>query len=159
MGQRGPVPKRSELRRRRNKPDEPITSAPASDGFEVPEPPEEWHYIAKRFYLAALESGESYFWEPSDVMQLFLTCESISRDLKDQFVGINERTGEELWRKVPLKGANLAAYLKSFTSLGISEGDRRRMGIELTRESMADPDEEAADDIVIRAAERFGSAS
>jgi hypothetical protein len=36
---------------------------------------------------------------------------------------------------LPMKGASMAAYLKGFAALGMTEGDRRRMGIEIHRDS------------------------
>lgn len=141
---RGPVPKRSDQRRRRNADDLPISHAPAASRVPVPAADRGWHPIAKRWYRSLRGSGQSAFYEPSDWAVAFLVAESMSRDLGEQFLGINEKTGEVEYGVIPLKGASLAAYLKAFASLMVTEGDRRRMRLELERGTgEVDPDEAA----------------
>lgn len=146
MGSRGPVPKRSEERRRQNKPATPsgeVTQAPAAEGVTAPEPNGEWHEVAHRWYLSLSASGQSRFYEPSDWATAYLIAESISRDLMPQVVGITER-GDAVFESIPLKGASLSAYLKAFGNLLATEGDRRRASIELQRGQVVDPDEDAS---------------
>jgi hypothetical protein len=133
MGARGPVPKRSSQRRRHNKPATPVTKAAAAKKPPIPRADPNWHPAAKRFYRALAKSGQAKFYEPSDWQLAWLIAESLSRDLNPQFVGIPERTGEPVYAVVPLKGASLAAYLKAMSALLATEGDRRRMGLELER--------------------------
>lgn len=153
---RGPVPKRSDQRRRRNKPGTDIDRAPGAGDFEIPEVDPEWHAIARRWYESLIDSGQSVYYEPSDWATAYLIAESISRDLDPQFVGINEVTGEVITRAIPLKGASLAAYLKAMTALVVTEGDRRRAGVELQRAGAnVDEDEEAADATVVDLHSRF----
>lgn len=133
MGERGPIPKRSEERRRQNKPEKPIDTVPTTGRVRAPAADKEWHPIAKRLYASLKKSGQSKFFEPSDWATAHLICESLSRDLRPQVVGIAEKTGEAVEATIPLKGASLAAYLKAFAALGMTEGDRRRMGIEVKR--------------------------
>jgi hypothetical protein len=133
MADHGPIPKRSEERRRRNKPETPQDKVEVTGKVPIPRADSKWHPIAKRLYRSLQDSGQAKFYEPSDWAAAQLICESLSRDLSEQFVGIAEKTGEAMYATIPLKGASLAAYLKAFAALGVSEGDRRRIGIEVTR--------------------------
>jgi hypothetical protein len=98
-----------------------------------PAPAKGWHPIAKRWFNSLADSGQSEFYEPSDWAMAYVVAESISRDLKPQVVAVPEKTGEPVFETVPMKGASLSAYLKAMTALMVSEGDRRRAGLELTR--------------------------
>lgn len=131
-GAGGPVPKRSDQRRRRNKANEP-TKAPAGAKVEPPEAPEHWHETARAWYESLALSGQSVFYEPADWATAFVIAESMSRDLKPQVVGIKEESGDPVFAIVPLKGASLSAYLKAMSLLLVTEGDRRRAGLELQR--------------------------
>lgn len=141
-GTRGPVPKRSDMRRRRNKPDIPITTLAAGTNAEAPEPDAEWHPIAVRWYRSLAESGQRVFYEPSDWATAYLIAESISRDLHPQFVGHTD-SGHVIEREIPMKGASLAAYLKAMNALLVTEGDRRRARMELERGEVDTSAEEA----------------
>lgn len=160
-GERGPLPKRTEERRRRNKPDRPVDrvavggdiddlfgdeiadpavenriAAPLAGGpVPIPEANPEWHEVAVRIYESLPVSGQSIFFEPSDWASAYLICESISRDLSPQKVNVASHGEPPEYEEIvqPMKGANLAAYLKGLSGLGMTEGDRRRMSIELTR--------------------------
>jgi hypothetical protein len=156
-GSRGPLPKRSEERRRRNLPDRPVDRVAIGGdvddlfGDDLPDerteqrhefagagpvamPPadEHWHPIAKMIYESLPQSGQSMFFEPSDWAAAYLVCESISRDLEEQVVGTTE-SGQVIKDFIPMKGASLAAYTKILGELGMTEGARRRLSIELTR--------------------------
>jgi hypothetical protein len=135
VGARGPVPKRSTQRRRMNKPKTPVTKAKGATRIPIPRADPKWHPAARRFYAALNESGQAAFYEPSDWQLAWLTAESISRDLKPQVIGVNEQTGKPVFAVVPLKGASLQAYLKAFSALLLTEGDRRRAGLELERQA------------------------
>lgn len=146
-GTRGPVPKRSDQRRRTNAPEVPIDSAPASIAVVVPAPSEDWHPVARQLYEALRDSGQAHFYEPSDWATAYLIAESISLDLKPQFVGFAQTgrdTTEAEFAVIPLKGASLSAYLKALSSLLATEGDRRRARLELVRAANVDEDEAAA---------------
>lgn len=132
MGTRGPVPKRSDQRRRTNEPTNPITRGQAASKVSVPRSDAKWHPVAKKWYESLAKSGQAAFYEPSDWATAFLIAESMSRDLNPQFVGITER-GDLAYESIPLKGASLGAYLKAMASLMVTEGDRRRLQVELER--------------------------
>lgn len=146
MGSRGPVPKRSDQRRRTNKSatvSGKVTKAPAADRVCAPTPDEEWHPVARRWFDSLSASGQSRFYEPSDWATAYLIAESISRDLNPQVVGVTER-GDAVFESIPLKGASLSAYLKAFGNLLTTEGDRRRASVELQRGELSDADEDAS---------------
>lgn len=139
MGERGPAPKRSEERIRRA---EPETGAPtridATDLAEVQAPAADpdWHPVATQLYESLSESAQSFYYEPSDWAYAYTVCESLSLDLMPQFVGF-ESLGEDITRakmvRIPLKGGSLTAYTKAMSLLGVTETDRRRMGVEIVR--------------------------
>lgn len=167
----GPVPKKDAERRRRNKSPESggsLSAIPAQvvnvdellvGEVEVPEPDEDWHPIATQLYEAQMRSGQVIWMEPSDWAMLYLVCESISRDLNPQVVGITEE-GDVVKDTIPLKGASLSSYLKSFEALMMAEGGRRRLRVELERQKRLDAAAEGGGvvvDIVQRRADAFGA--
>lgn len=120
-----------------------------------------WHPVAKHWYDSLPLSGQSIYYQPSDWAVAYMLAESISRDFKPQFVGVNEESGEPIYEAIPLKGASLAAYLKGFTALLATEGDRRRMQIELERESLKGQgkDDVTEDGVVLDRAAMFKKGS
>jgi hypothetical protein len=112
----GPVPNRSDQRRRRNQ-DVPIDHAPAAAPFEREPASPEWHRVAQRWYDALAESGQAKFYEPSDWATAFYVAEAMSRNLE------GGRFSAQLF----------AAVMAASTSLLATEGDRRRLRLELER--------------------------
>jgi hypothetical protein len=141
MGSRGPIPKPSVTRRRRNTPVVPTKTAARGAkkvaSVVVPKPDRKWHPVARLWYRSLAQSGQTEFYQSSDWTLAFLIAESISRDLCPQVVGVTEN-GEVIRAEVPLKSANLAAYNHAFTDLLVTEGARRRASVELRRLSEAD---------------------
>ncbi|WP_443043724.1 phage terminase small subunit [Streptomyces sp. GS7] len=63
----GPVPKRSDQRRRRNEPDGPaLVKAEAGKAPTVPRADGSWHPIAKQWFQSLKDSGQAQFYEQSD---------------------------------------------------------------------------------------------
>lgn len=126
MGTRGPIPERSEARRRRNKNDDvglvKAPSAPPVELPELPDPSELWHPIAKDWYLSLRESGQAAFYQPSDWAMARYAAELMSRGLLDDR---------------PPNGQYVAALNSVMASLLTTEGDRRRVRIELERRPSA----------------------
>lgn len=122
MGTRGPIPERSEARRRRNKDDGPkLTQAPSgppADLPDLPEPDPLWHSIARDWYLSLQESGQAAFYQPSDWAMARYAAELMSRGLS------SER---------PPNGQYVSALDSVMARLLTTEGDRRRARIELER--------------------------
>lgn len=140
MGTRGPVPNRSEERRRRNKPEIETVKVDLSqinDEVEIPEAPEHWHPTATQWYESLAKSGQAKFYEPSDWSTAFVLAEALSRELQPQPVvvpGANGEPGFVEMHKLPIKGASISALLKGFSALMVTEGDRRRLQVELERD-------------------------
>ena len=136
-GAGGPPPKRQAQRRRVNKPDVPVETADGADEVPIPESDSDWHPVAKLWFDSLERSGQSAFYEPSDWGVAYVIAESISRELKPQPMLLDKgKPGEppvfELV-DMPPKGASLSAWLKGMTALMVTEGDRRRMRLELER--------------------------
>jgi len=132
MAARGPVPKRSDQRRRHNPPAIPIVEGQAKGVSAAPTGDPTWHPLALAWFQSLGESGQSAFYEPSDWATAALVAESMSRDLKPKIMGMNN-AGETIEYHGPLAGSALTAYLKAMSALLATEGDRRRAAIELKR--------------------------
>jgi hypothetical protein len=127
-GRGGPVPKRTDQRRRRNKPDVEVDRAPGAALVEQPEPDDNWHPIAHDWYTSLAQSGQSVYYQPSDRQVARLVAEGMHRMLTmGKFSAIAYQ-----------------AIMSSMTSLLVTEGDRRRMRLELERAKPADADEDAS---------------
>jgi hypothetical protein len=126
MGTRGPIPKRSEERRRVNKSDGPeLIQAPAGGPTDLPDlpgPDELWHPIAADWYLSLRESGQAAFYEPSDWAVARYAADLMSKVL------LSERGPN---------GQLVAALNSVMSSLLTTEGDRRRARMELERKKPA----------------------
>lgn len=130
MGERGPVPKRSDHRRRTNEPDGAIDKAPGADRVEIPEPDAAWHSIARDWYLSLGESGQHLWYEPSDWQFARFVAELTSKALTAS----------------RLNGQLITAVMAGMTELLTTEGARRRARVELERElGVGDVDADRAD--------------
>lgn len=162
----GPIPKKEAGRRRRNKDGAEVLvinlDEVLAQEVEIPAPPTRlddhgdscakgctkhtgeleyiWHEIAVDAYLSLAASGQAIFMEPSDWATAVLLCEMISRELKPKpmIVQIGENQTDIQWVKQPLNGAVMNAFLKGWASLMATEGDRRRLKIELERKKRID---------------------
>ena len=124
VGVRGPVPKRADQRRRGNTDGGPITKGTAAATRGVPAASKEWHPAAKRWYAALKASGESAFYEPSDWAEAWVVAEVLSQMLQAE----------------KLSAMLFAAWQGASARLLVTEGDRRRVRIELERGGQTDPD-------------------
>jgi hypothetical protein len=152
----GPIRKRDAERRRRNKDGIETThvdlDAVLAGEVEIPAVPTEvdeetgeitqvWHPTAELFYLSLAKSGQAIFYEPSDWATAYLVAEQIHYALEPRPVQIgtdSEGNPEYRTMTVPMNGAALQAFLKAAASLMATEGDRRRLRIELDRKKRAD---------------------
>lgn len=117
MGTRGPAPKRSDQRRRENKPEIPVATAAASREVKPPSADRAWHPIARGMFESLARSGQAAFFEPSDWQTARLAAESTSRLLKaERFSAVLLSAVDSMWSK-----------------LLMTEADRRRLRIELER--------------------------
>lgn len=149
----GPPPKRSDERRRVNTPAagdprildiDALPDLPFKIKREItpPAPGDDWHPMVEELWESFAESGSAFFWEPSDWHMARLMCESLSRDLAEQVVGVTP-TGQTIYAEIPLKGASLNAYAKLAAMLMLTEADRRKAGLEIKRKHVADRQEVA----------------
>ncbi len=141
----GPAPKRDAERRRRNPKVVETTTVLIDDlikePVEIPEVPETWHPIARHWFESLARSGQAVFYEPSDWAAAMVIGETLSRELNPQYVAYTDKESGEViaeWITMPIKGASLAAILKGMTALMVTEGDRRRLSIELERKRATD---------------------
>jgi hypothetical protein len=184
----GPPPKRSEERRRRNKDTVEVLKVNLDETIagdvEIPAPPvvyekvdkdtgeitvldepkHLWHPAAESLYLSLARSGQAIFYEPSDWAQAYATCEALSRELSPKPVVLTDSEGGTYVEMhiQPVNGAVFNACLKSLGSLMVSEGDRRRLRIELDRQKRIDAalgEDGVVVDIVKHRADLFSKAS
>lgn len=121
----GPVPTRSDQRRRRNKVE--IDRAPvATTGKLGPDAPEWLGGLAREWFESLRTSGQAVFYTDSDWSSALIVARAIER--------FDERPSAHM----------LTAILSGLGSLAATEGERRRLRIELDRSEAQDADEEAA---------------
>lgn len=174
----GPAPKKDAERRRRNKkPDGIETQVINIDELlagdvEVPMPPERlddcnddcdddcekhtgeivpsWHPIAVEAYWSLAKSGQVIFMEPSDWMTAYALCETLSRELKPKpMVTVDSEGASTIhWVSQPVNGSVLSSFLKGWNSLMATEGERRRLRIELERKKRIDAAAEGVTNVV-----------
>jgi hypothetical protein len=144
MGTRGPVPQRTDQRRRRNKnPDGATTRGPGAPRVKPPTADAGWHQLAQDYFSAAAKSGQSAWYEPSDWQHLRVSCEVLSRML------VSGRLSAQLY----------AAWAADSSRLLVTEGDRRRVRLELDRKKAEDPDKAAGVASMDEWRERLGTGS
>lgn len=122
---RGPVPKRSETRRRTNKDPDGLstTRGRAATNVVPPAADPNWHRVALAWYESLAESGQRDWYEPSDWATAVYVAEAMSRNLAQ-----GGRMSAQMF----------AAVLSAMTELLTTEGARRRVRMELSREEPAD---------------------
>ena len=111
----GPLAKRVEERRRRN-------SVPGETVVEVhgpviaPEPRADWHPVARAWFEALKQSGQSQFYEPSDWGLALYACELMTRSLDPEATA-----------------AKATAALAAMNDLLTSEKERRKARLQVNR--------------------------
>lgn len=120
MGARGPAPKRASQRRRQNK-TEPVTQAVSDGAIHGPALEGEHSDQARRFWEALRRSGQAQFYEASDWAVADILLLAI-----DAFVA---RPSAMM----------LASLNSAMSNLLVTEGDRRRVRLELDRAPVKTP--------------------
>ncbi|GGK13145.1 hypothetical protein GCM10010124_02120 [Pilimelia terevasa] len=115
---RGPIPNRDDdLARPRHR--NGREQAPATRGelrpVTVPDPDPDWHPIACRLYEALRTSGQADFYQDSDWAFAFSVCDDLSH-----YKRATKRSGQML-----------QSIYSAMERLLVTEGDRRRVRIEL----------------------------
>jgi hypothetical protein len=121
-GTRGPIPARSDQRVRRNLPDTPIDKITTIGPVEIPDlgipnP----HPIVKDLWESMKTSGQVKYYEPSDWQYARLTFHFVNKLLR---------------QRAP-SAMLLSSVNQMLTSLLLTEGDRRRVRIEVERQQNA----------------------
>jgi hypothetical protein len=112
------VPKRSDVRRRRNKPEGvQVVKARSGDDIVWPDAPESWTPLIVELYESLQVSGQAQFYEQSDVALARVVLDSLS---------VTTGSGR-------INGQLFSAAMSVLSNLLVTEGDRRRARIELER--------------------------
>ena len=121
------IPNRSEdLARPRERKGGTVNPVTKGEMFPVtiPEPDPNWHPIAYGIYESFRTSGQSAYMQDTDWWLLWSVCEDMSM-YKNPSVN---RDGEEYHKR---SGQMLDVIMRALGSLLATEGDRRRVRIEL----------------------------
>lgn len=121
---RGPIPKRSDQRRRRNV-TPGLEQAPAAAAVKIPPASRDWHPIARDWYRSLKASGQSRYYEPSDWATARYFAELMSMSLQSGDVN----------------ASLISAIINGSRDLMTTEGQRRRVSLELTRAATGADDE------------------
>jgi len=126
----GPIPKRSEHRRRPNKVEGLERAAIPEErrGPELPLSVHDPHPLAYGWYESLRYSGQAFYFEPSDWAQAAVWTQLLSDQL----------------RQIKPSAVMIQAWSNGASELLTTEGSRRRMRLELLRGDQADEDDEAA---------------
>lgn len=119
LGERGPIRKRDDQRVRRNK-DDVETDKVTAIGL-VPVPPlgfDDPHPIIQDLYRSLTESAQKRYFEPSDW----------------QYARFALHFADQLLKSPKVNGQILATVNQMLNSLLVSEGDRRRVRLEIERQ-------------------------
>lgn len=124
----GPVPNReadlARPRDRKGRDAVPVTKGTLKP-VKIPNADRSWHPIAKRLWDSLKTSGQSDFFQDSDWAFAFSLCDDLSYYKKP----LTARDGTEYIKRSP---EMLKAIYSAMERLLVTEGDRRRVRIELT---------------------------
>ena len=145
----GPIPMRSDDLARPEYDANRKGNIQLKKGKSIPSEPKaadpEWETLASEVYTSMMNSGMSAFFEASDWAMLYLLCDHLS-DLRKTY----KETGR-------LPAIIFQTVMRELNSLGMSEGERRRMRIELEAE-VADDSEEATITVIDSYREKLAQA-
>lgn len=123
MGKRGPIPERSEQRVRRNKTGEDGIATEKITAIGQVGVPElglsDPHPLISDFYESLKASAQSQYYEESDWQFARITCHFLDQQIKAG------RPSAQMY----------AAVNTALSNLLVSEGDRRRVRLEIERET------------------------
>lgn len=119
MGARGPIPQREgSLARERSRKgsDEQGVKPGLLRSVNRPIPDEEWHPISRMVWESLITSGQADFFQDSDWAYAYTLCEELS------LFKTGSRRSPEMFK----------ALLSGMANLLMTEGDRRRVRVELS---------------------------
>lgn len=127
MPETGPIPKRSETLIRRNVPDVPVEKITVIGPVPIPDLGlDDPHPLVVDLYESLKESAQKQFYEPSDWQFARLTLHFVDKLVK------RENPSAQM----------LASVNQMLTALLMTEGDRRRVRLEVERRQ-SNPDGDA----------------
>ena len=165
----GPVPAPEGARRRRNKPEIGVAKGTRRGRkAQRPTPKKHWRKDVRDYFASHFVSGQSDFYEQSDVMALTIHCELLDRVLRQSWtypvferdddgnlvydadgnkIPVLDENGEQRFGVAgKLNGQSLKAILDQTQDLLTTEGARRRLKIDL---GMPSDDSEAPEERLI----------
>lgn len=117
---------------------------------ELDEPVPAWEPLTRLMWESFTRSGQAIWYEPTDWATAYMLCEVLDRWLKPQDVKVGQIGSEGAetgggnvtyifdQKIVAMPGGVLTSILKALTALMATEGDRRRLRIELERRGAVD---------------------
>lgn len=127
MGARGPIGKRDEERVRRNAPENPTDTVQVIGSVNIPELGDvshlgETHPLIEEMYESIKQSAAVKYYEPTDWQFARLTLYTLNQELIAA-----QHNGK------PVGAMKLTAINQMLSSLLLTEGDRRRVRLEVDR--------------------------
>ncbi|WGY03670.1 hypothetical protein QI633_07855 [Nocardioides sp. QY071] len=101
-----------------------------SNPATIPDPDPDWCHAARLMWDSACESGGAAFYESSDYATLWLLCDQIDYLYRTNKDGEAKPRSPEMFK----------AVLTGLGNLLVSEGDRRKLHIELEKAPDDNPD-------------------
>jgi len=106
----------------------------------MPDPDPDWHPIAVRGYLSLENSGMADFYQDTDWMTAWIIFNELSAYLRPGIdaaasAKATKAAGHEVVVRYPerrISGMMFTSIMSELRSLGMTEGERRRMRIELS---------------------------
>lgn len=140
----GPVPKRSEDRVRTHQSDIATEKLEVYGEVVVPplNMPFEAHSMVVDFYDSLVISGQARYFEPSDWEYARIVCFIL------QTIVTSPKPSSEMFK----------AWQTAASNLLVTEGDRRRLRIEIARQPVNDKSQDDADALVLEFRERMEKA-
>lgn len=121
MGMKGPIPKREAERTRRNTTNESGESMVVTKGEALPvkwpRANPDWDQMAKDWYNGLKNSGMAAYYQQSDIALAVV----IANELSIYLLNTGERRSSMMFQSI----------MAAMGGLGVTEGERRRMRIEL----------------------------
>lgn len=126
MGDRGPIPKRDEQRIRRNAEYKDIEKVTAIGQVPIPDLGlDDPHPLVTDLYRSLTESAQRRFFEPSDWQYARLAMYTLNEMLQ-----MTDKDGD----KRPISAMKLQTINQMLSDLLMTEGDRRRVRLEVERQ-------------------------
>lgn len=104
-----------------------------------PPVPSEWGPLARGLYEGARDSGQADFYQQSDVAYLTFVLEEMNRYMEPITSRVYQDTGEVVQIYPKRSGQLFQALHSSMQSLLLTEGERRRVRIELMEKPVEKP--------------------